>query len=60
MIKQLLNRSTVEVPGALIDREVDREFERLSQTLRERHIDPRRYFSLTGSSEEEWRVPPTQ
>jgi trigger factor len=56
VIRQMVERSTVEVPRALIDREVDRQFERLSERMRQSHIDPRRYFSLTGTSEEEWRI----
>jgi trigger factor len=56
VIRQLVERATVEVPRALIDREVDRQFERLSERMRQSHIDPRRYFSLTGTSEEDWRA----
>jgi trigger factor len=56
VIQQMVDRSTVEVPSALIEREIDRSFERLGQRLKERHIDPKRYFTLTGTSEEEWRA----
>lgn len=55
-IRQLIERATVEVPSPLIDREIDRSFERLGESLRQRHIDPRRYFSLTGTSEADWRA----
>ena len=55
-IKQLIERATVEVPSPLIDREIERSFERLGESLRQRHIDPRRYFSLTGTSEADWRA----
>jgi trigger factor len=56
VIRQMVERATVEVPRALIDHEVDRQFERLSERMRQSHIDPRRYFSLTGTSEEDWRA----
>ncbi len=56
VIRQLVERATVEVPRALIDREVNGQFERLSERMRQSHIDPRRYFSLTGTSEDEWRA----
>lgn len=56
VIRQMVERATVEVPRALIDREVDRQFERLSERMRQSHIDPRRYFSLTGTSEDAWRA----
>ena len=56
VIRQLVERATVEVPKAMIDHEIDHRFTDLTASLRERHVDPRRYFSLTGSSEAEWRA----
>lgn len=56
VIRQMVERAEVAVPRTLIDREVDHQFERLAERMRQSHIDPRRYFSLTGTSEEDWRA----
>ncbi len=42
LMKQLASRVTFEVPGALIDREVDRRIEDFVRRLLEQQVDPRR------------------
>ena len=56
VIRLLVERATAEVPKHMIDHDVDHRMEDLTEVLRERHIDARRYFSLTGTSEAEWRT----
>jgi trigger factor len=51
----LKERSTVDVPKAMINDEIQHRFEDLTQSLQQRRITPARYFSYNGSSEAEWR-----
>ncbi len=55
VIDALKARSHVEVSHGLIDQEIDRRFERLTQELQRRHIAPARYFSYEGTTEGAWR-----
>ncbi len=55
-VKSVVDASQIDVPEALVERELDRQMEQLSRTLQRRGLRLDRYLQYVAKTEEEYRT----